>query len=89
MRGVPRERRAISAAASSCSVTPRMRAERRTISSMSLVRIEVEPVHDPEAGPQGRRQQPGSCRRANQRELLQGTFTDRAPGPWPMTMSSS
>jgi len=35
MRGVPRDRRATSAAASESIVTPRMRAERDTISIMS------------------------------------------------------
>ena len=48
-----------------------MRAERRTISSMSAVGVEVEPVDDAEARAQRRRQQPGARRRADQRELLQ------------------
>ena len=71
MRGVPRERRAISPPPSSSIGTPRMRAERRTISSMSVVGVEVEPVDDPEARAQRRGQQAGARRRADQRELLQ------------------
>ena len=71
MRGVPRDRRAISAAAASSIGTPRIRAERRTISSRSAGVVELEPVHDAEARAQRRGQQPGARRRADQRELLQ------------------
>ena len=88
MRGVPRERRAISSAASSSIGTPRIRAERRTISSMSDGVVEVQPVDDAEAGAQRRREQPGARRRADQREPLQRHLTERALGPWPIMMSS-
>ena len=70
MRGVPRERLAISFAAASSIGTPRMRADRRTISSMSRRRIEIQPLHDAEARAQRRRQQPRARRRADQRERL-------------------
>ena len=51
--------------------TPRIRADRRTISSRSRSRVELQPVHDAEARPQRRRQQARARRRADQRELLQ------------------
>ncbi len=63
--------RASSRAASASSATPRMRAERRTISSRSAVGVEVEPVHDPESRAQRRGQQPRPRRRADERERLE------------------
>ena len=60
----------VSRAASSSIGTPRMRAERRTISSMSAARVEIQPVHDAEARAQRRGEQSRARRRADQRELL-------------------
>ena len=50
--------------------TPRIRAERRTISSMSSSLVEIEPVDDAEARAQRRGQQPRARRRADEREAL-------------------
>ena len=71
-RGVPRERRAISSAASSAISTPRIRGRahaRSRASSRGLV--VAEPERHSEAVAQRRGQQPGARRRADQRERRQ------------------
>ena len=71
MRGVPRERRASSAAAPSDD--RHVQNPRRPTDDFLQIRlrVEIEPMHDAEARPQRRRQQPGARRGADQRELLQ------------------
>ena len=68
MRGVPRERRAISRAPSSVRSTPSSRAARRTTCSELLDSVEVEPDRNSEAVAERRRQQPLPRRRADQSE---------------------
>ena len=71
MRGVPRDRRASSAAA---RVDDRhVQNPRRAADDLLQIDVvvELEPVHDAEARPQRGRQQPRPRRRADQRELLQ------------------
>ncbi len=74
MRGVPLDRRAISPAAALSIGTFRIRADLRTISSMSDGVVELEAVDDPEARPQGRGEQTGPRRGANEGELLKRDF---------------
>ena len=71
MRGVPRDRRAISVAASASIATSRMRARAADDLLDVAVVVEVEPMDDAEARAQRRGQQAGARRRADQRELLQ------------------
>jgi hypothetical protein len=79
-RGVPRERRAISSAASSAISTPRIRAERRR--SRELGRLVVaEPEGHPEAVAQRRRQQAGARRRADSVNGGRSSVSVRAAGP--------
>ena len=67
-RGVPRERRAISSAASSAISTARIRAERRTMRVSSSGLVVVEPEGHAEAVAERRRQQPRPRGRADERE---------------------
>ena len=69
MRGVPRDRRAISRAPSSAIATCSTRAPRRTISSSSLLGIEIEPHRNAETVAQRRGEKPGARRGADQREF--------------------
>ena len=71
MRGVPRARRAISAAAG--VVDRHVENLRRAADDLLEIRrrVELEPVRDAEARAQRRRQQPGPRRRADQREALE------------------
>ena len=67
-RGVPRARRASARAPSGEIGTSSTVAERRTISSIACVAIEVQPQHRPESIPQRSGQQRQPSRSADQRE---------------------
>ena len=79
MRGVPRERRAISPAPSASQAMPRMPAERAHDARQLLRRIELQALHDAEAVAQRRGQQAGARGGADQRERRQVEL-DRARG---------
>ena len=68
MRGVPRERRAISAAPSAVSAKPELLRPARDDRSQLRGRVEHQAQRDAEAVAQRRRQQPGARRGADQRE---------------------
>ena len=70
MRGVPRERRAISRAPSLSISTPRISAERSTMTCSSSMGVELEPQHDPEARPQRRGDQSRARGSADEGERL-------------------
>ena len=69
MRGVPRERLAISFAPSSASARPITRGAARDDALQLLGRIEIEPDRNAEPVAQRRGQEPGAGRRADQGEL--------------------
>ena len=74
MRGVPRDRRAISTAASASRPTPQNpRRPRHDLDEVGLL-VEIQAMHDAKARAQRRRQQPGARRRAHQRERLHRHF---------------
>ena len=88
IRGVPRERRAISLGrvvldldAEDARAAAHDRAE-------LVVGVEVEPEREPEAVAQRRRQQAGARGRADERERRQVERQRARGGPWPTTMSS-
>ena len=68
MRGVPRERLAISAAPSASQAMPRICAERRTMRVSSSGAVELQALDDAEAVAQRRGQQAGAGGRADQGE---------------------
>ncbi len=70
MRGVPRERLAISRAPSRSISTPENFRRALDDDPQVLVRIKLQPQHDPEPRTQRRRQQPGAGGRADKRERL-------------------
>ena len=71
MRGVPRDRRAISHAASASMATPRMPAARRDDRLELVVGVVVEPGDEAEAVAQRPGDQPGAGRGADERERRQ------------------
>ena len=71
IRGVPRERREISSAASASISTSRIRAERRDDPRQLLGLVVLEPEGHPETVAQRRRQQAGARGRADERERRQ------------------
>ena len=71
MRGVPRARRAISAAPSSSIGVSSRRADRSTIGFSSGHVVMIQPQHQPEASAQGRADQPLPRGRADGGEFLQ------------------
>ena len=71
MRGVPRDRRAISAAPSSVRWNSSSRAPRRDDQAQFLRRVEYQPQRDAEAVAQRGRQQAGAGGGADQRERRQ------------------
>ena len=71
MRGVPRERRAISLAPSSRHADAEHARAARDDALQLLDRVELQPDRDAEAVAQRRRQQAGAGRGADQRELRQ------------------
>jgi hypothetical protein len=87
MRGVPRERRAISAAPSPSQAMPRMRAERRDDPGQLLRRVELQPLHDAEAVAQRRGQQPARVVAPISVNGGRSSLIERAAGPSPIMMS--
>ena len=71
MRGVPRERLAISSAPSGSSSTPRIVATRRRIAASSSCVVVVEPGDEAEAVAQRSGDEPGARGRADEREARQ------------------
>ena len=87
MRGVPRERRAISAAPSSSQAMPRIFAERRTIAASSQRRIELQPMHDAEAVAQRAVSRPARVVAPISVKGGRSSLIERAAGPSPIMMS--
>ena len=79
MRGVPRERRAISCAPSGAQAMPRMLRRAAHDRGELLGGVELQPLHDAEAVAQRRGQQAGARGRADQGERRQVEL-DRARG---------
>ena len=83
MRGVPRQRVAISIAPASSISTPRISAERSQDDLQVLVGVELQPQHDAEARAQRRRQQSRARGGADEGERphLDGVRARRRPLP--------
>ncbi len=81
MRGVPRDRRAISLVASVAIATPKNPGRPRDDFREVGLRVEIEPVHDAESRAERCGEQPGACGRANQRERLERHLHRTRAGP--------
>ena len=89
MRGVPRERRAISRAPSSVKIDAEQPRGAADDLLQLLDGVEIEPHRNAEAVAQRRRQQPLPRRRADQVKRGRSIRTERADGPSPIIRSSA
>jgi len=88
MRGVPRERIAISAAPSWSISILMTSAERETMKRRSSSVLKLEAEEDAEAGAERRGEQAGRVVAATKVKGRISMTWVRAAGPWPMMMSS-